>query len=105
MVRLLQSLMRKGRLGEMWSGAPLASGIYQTQTSHRLRMQLAAHSGVSVSLPISTKVMKMRENSPAAAGVAFLDSETPNHYGPRGFKQGRRYLGLLATPQCPRRGF
>src|SRR5262249_18568605 len=35
--------------------------------------------------------------------MAFLDSQNPNHYGPRGFEEGRFHLALLATPRCQKK--
>src|SRR5262245_295672 len=34
---------------------------------------------------------------------AILDSRKPSHYGPRGFEDGRFYLGLLAA-RCQKQG-
>jgi hypothetical protein len=82
-----------------------AAAFPKTQTPHRLPLQLATHSGVSTSWPNSSNFLKTRMNQVLAPGMAFLDSENPNHYGPRGFKQGRQHLDLLATPQCQTRGF
>jgi hypothetical protein len=42
----------------MWFGVPHGGGFDQTQTPHRLRMQLATHSGVSSTLPMSSKLLK-----------------------------------------------
>jgi hypothetical protein len=89
----------------MWFEAPHGGGFRETQTPHRLRLQLATHSGVSTSRSIRFNMLRTHMNQPIAPGMAFLDSENPNHYGPRGFKQGRQHLGLLATPQCQTRGF
>jgi hypothetical protein len=86
-------------------GAPHGGGFRQTQTPHRLRLQLATHSGVSITLAISPNMLTIKTNRSIAPGMAFLDSENPNNYGPRGFKEGRHDLALLATPQCQRRGF
>jgi len=89
----------------MWFEAPHGGGFCETQTPHRLRLQLATHSGVSLTPAISANTLTEQMNRTIAPGMAFLDSENPNHYGPRGFKQGRQYLDLLATPQCQTRGF
>ena len=86
-------------------GAPRGSGFRETQTPHRLPMQLATHSSVSMTLATDPNLLTLHMNRTIAPGMAFLDSENPNHYGPRGFKQGRQHLDLLATPQCQRRGF
>jgi hypothetical protein len=96
-------LLRKNGANVVW--ATRGGGFRKTQTPHRLRLQLATHSGVSTSLPIGANILRTQTNQLIAPGMAFLDSENPNHYGPRGFKQGRQHLDLLVTPQCPRRGF
>src|SRR5215510_3859913 len=103
MVRLLRP--ERCQASEMLSGAPFRNGFSETQTPHRLRLQLATHSGVSTLVQISSNALKNRKKQVLNPGMAFLDSENPNHYGPRGFKQGRIHLALLATPQCQKRGF
>jgi hypothetical protein len=89
----------------MSSGVPPGGGFDPTQTPHGLCLQLATHSGVSTPLPIVPNTLRNRTNHVLAPGMAFLDSPNPNHYGPRGFKQGRHHPALLATPQCQKRGF
>src|SRR5262249_54249444 len=60
--------------------------------------------GVSGLAPTGSNVLIQQQNQAFAPGMAFLDSQNPNHYGPRGLKQGRHHLDLLATPQCQKRG-
>jgi hypothetical protein len=79
-------------------------GRAKTKPRQRARWQCTAHRHVSASLSAANNMLKLQMNHPPAAGVAFLDSHKPKHYGPRGFKEGRNHLILLATPQCRTKG-